>query len=172
MDCGCITNVPGRSRGPVKSSLTVLRRQTYRQDNLDGMFAMALKSNARTSKTAETAKSAASNETVDILFCSFCGKSKDAVKTLIAGPTVFICNECVAVCTKFISGEASPEPTDWDRCSDEFLLSQLPRTSAIADAASNHLASHVATLRKREVTWELIGKALGVSRQAAWERFS
>ena len=117
-------------------------------------------------------KTAAPNETADILFCSFCGKSKDAVKTLIAGPTVFICNECVAACTKFISGEASPEQTDWDKCSNEFLLDQLPRSSAIADAASDHLAAHVATLRKRDVTWELIGRALGVSRQAAWERFS
>ncbi len=115
---------------------------------------------------------AAPEKPADILFCSFCGKSKSDVKTLIAGPTVFICNECVATCNKFISGEASPEPTEWDKCSDEFLLSQLPRSSAIADAASDHLASHVATLRKREVTWESIGKALGVSRQAAWERFS
>ncbi len=121
---------------------------------------------------AGKSEAAAPKAPTDILFCSFCGKSKDAVKTLIAGPTVFICNECVAVCTKFISGEASPEQTDWDKCSDEFLLEQLPRTSAIADAASDHLASHVATLRKREVTWEAIGRALGVSRQAAWERFS
>lgn len=119
-------------------------------------------------------KAAAPNETADILFGSFCGKSKDAVKTLIAGPTVFICNEneCVSVCTKLISGEASPEQTDRDKCSDEFLLRQLPRSSAIADAASDHRASHVGTLPRREVTWELIGKALGVSRQAAWERFS
>lgn len=121
---------------------------------------------------AGKSEAAAPKAPKDILFCSFCGKSKDAVKTLIAGPTVFICNECVAVCTKFISGEASPEQTDWDKCSDEFLLEQLPRASAIADAAGDHLASHVATLRKREVTWEAIGRALGVSRQAAWERFS
>lgn len=121
---------------------------------------------------ARTSKADTSKKPQESLFCSFCGKSKDAVKTLIAGPTVFICDECVGLCTKFISGEASPEQTDWDQCSDEFLLSQLPRSSAIADAASDHLASHVAVLRKREVTWELIGKALGVSRQAAWERFS
>jgi len=124
------------------------------------------------SKAAGKSKSAAPKKPADILFCSFCGKSNDAVKALIAGPTVFICNECVAVCNKIVTGENSPQLTDWERCSDEFLLSQLPRSSAIAEAASDHLASHVATLRKREVTWELIGKALGVSRQAAWERFS
>lgn len=117
-------------------------------------------------------KSLDPKEAAEILFCSFCGKSKDAVKALIAGPAVFICNECVAVCTKVVSGESAPEKTDWEQCSDEFLLSQLPRSSAIVDAAGEHLASHVATLRKREVTWEVIGKALGVSRQAAWERFS
>lgn len=121
---------------------------------------------------AASANAGPSERPADTLFCSFCGKSKDAVKTLIAGPTVFICNECVSVCTKFISGEASPDQPDWDKCSSEFLLEQLPRTSAIADAAGDHLAAHVAVLRKRDVTWELIGRALGVSRQAAWERFS
>lgn len=138
---------------------------------------MAGKSKALTSKTGKSKaaapeKSAAPEKPAGMLFCSFCGKSKDAVKALIAGPTSFICDECVGLCSKIISGENSPQLTDWDKCSNEFLLDQLPRSSAIADAASDHLASHVATLRKRDVTWELIGRALGVSRQAAWERFS
>lgn len=118
-------------------------------------------------------KAAAPKSPPEILFCSFCGKSKDAVKALIAGPgTIFICNECIGTCNKVLGGEDSPQQPDWDQCSNDYLLAQLPRSSAIADAASDYLASHVATLRKREVTWELIGKALGVSRQAAWERFS
>jgi cyclic pyranopterin phosphate synthase len=52
----------------------------------------------------------------DTLRCSFCGKSQDQVKKLIAGPTVYICNECIDICTEIIDGdqrlensEASPE---------------------------------------------------------------
>jgi ATP-dependent Clp protease ATP-binding subunit ClpX len=48
----------------------------------------------------------------------------------------------------------------------------LKRSAAIADAATDFLGKHVDTLRKREVAWSEIGKALGISRQAAWERFS
>ena len=40
------------------------------------------------------------------LYCSFCGKSQYDVKKLIAGPTVFICNECVDLCTEIIQKDA------------------------------------------------------------------
>jgi hypothetical protein len=39
-----------------------------------------------------------------ILYCSFCGKSQHEVHKLIAGPTVFICDECVALCTDIVEG--------------------------------------------------------------------
>ena len=55
---------------------------------------------------------------------------------------------------------------------DEHLLDLLTRSKAIADSAGEFLNSHVDTLRKRGVQWAAIGKALGISRQAAWERFS
>ena len=45
----------------------------------------------------------------NILYCSFCGKSQHEVKKLIAGPTVFICNECVDLCTDIISEENKVE---------------------------------------------------------------
>jgi hypothetical protein len=41
------------------------------------------------------------------LYCSFCGKNQHQVKKLIAGPTVFICNECVQVCVDIIQREAA-----------------------------------------------------------------
>ena len=41
------------------------------------------------------------------LFCSFCGKSQHEVRKLIAGPTVFICDECVELCMDIIRGEQS-----------------------------------------------------------------
>ena len=107
------------------------------------------------------------------LFCSFCGKDSASVQALIAGPSVFICNECVAICNKCLGGEpVPPQNSNWDQFTDEHLLNMLMQSSAIADAGSEFLQMHVDTLRKRGVQWAAIGKALGVSRQAAWERFS
>ena len=107
------------------------------------------------------------------LFCSFCGKDSASVKALIAGPAVFICNECVAVCNQCLGGGPVPvQSAHWNEYSDEQLLDLLGRSAAIADCAGDLLNSHVDTLRKRDVTWDAIGKALGVSRQAAWQRFS
>ncbi len=44
------------------------------------------------------------------LICSFCGKTKDEVAHLIAGPGVFICDECVALCVEIIAEERGPQP--------------------------------------------------------------
>ena len=45
----------------------------------------------------------------DVPRCSFCNKSKNDVKKLIAGPSVFICDECVDLCSKIISADISAE---------------------------------------------------------------
>src|SRR5688572_18570954 len=91
------------------------------------------------------------------LFCSFCGKDSASVKAMIAGPTVFICNACVAVCNQCLGGESVPvQRTDWDQYPDEELVGLLARTAAIADGASEMLNSHVDAQRKRDVTWEAI----------------
>ena len=42
------------------------------------------------------------------MFCSFCGKSQHKVRTLIAGPKVFICNECVAICNGILRDKSTP----------------------------------------------------------------
>ncbi|MHB1660587.1 MAG: ATP-dependent Clp protease ATP-binding subunit ClpX [bacterium] len=44
------------------------------------------------------------------LYCSFCGKSQDEVKKLIAGPSVYICDECISLCNDIISEESKPSP--------------------------------------------------------------
>jgi hypothetical protein len=112
-------------------------------------------------------------EVVEALYCSFCGKESAAVKALIAGPHVLICNECVAVCNQCLGGESVPaKNSDWDHYTNEQLLDLLGGSAAIADAAGDFLNRHVDALRKRDVTWEAIGRELGVSRQAAWQRFS
>ncbi|MGH9769221.1 MAG: ClpX C4-type zinc finger protein [Blastocatellia bacterium] len=45
----------------------------------------------------------------DTLRCSFCGKSQNEVKKLIAGPTVYICNACIDICVEIIRGDAQQE---------------------------------------------------------------
>lgn len=104
------------------------------------------------------------------LKCSFCGKTDAEVGRLIAGPKVHICDACVGVCNRIL--EASPDvPKGWDAMSDQELLSALTPASAAVDGASAVLHGLVDAARRREVSWERIGGALGVSRQAAWERF-
>ncbi len=105
------------------------------------------------------------------LRCSFCGKSEREVKKLLAGPKVFICDACVGVCAGIL--EATPKTfAGWDAMSDDQLLAALKPAAATVDGTRAVLQSHVEALRRRGVSWELIGGALGISRQAAWERFS
>jgi ATP-dependent protease Clp ATPase subunit len=105
------------------------------------------------------------------LRCSFCGKSEKEVAKLVAGPKVFICDVCVGVCNKVM--ETLPATfAGWDSMTTEQLLDSLKPAAAIVDGTRIVLQKQVDTLREREVSWEAIGRALGVSRQAAWERFS
>jgi ATP-dependent Clp protease ATP-binding subunit ClpX len=46
----------------------------------------------------------------ELLRCSFCGKSQNEVKKLIAGPTVYICNECVDICNEIMANDVPAEP--------------------------------------------------------------
>jgi ATP-dependent Clp protease ATP-binding subunit ClpX len=109
------------------------------------------------------------------LHCSFCGKSQHQVEKLIAGPWIFVCNECVRLCDKILDGDYVPDPTSafkpLDRPTDQ-LLSQMGSVNYAADGAREFLQQIVDTLRSREVSWADIGEHLGVSRQSAWERFS
>ena len=114
------------------------------------------------------------------LHCSFCGKTQHQVAKLIAGPAVFICDECVAECNKWIDMPPDgPRPKsqvhslqDLQSFSDERLLNWLKTEAALHEHTGTGLQNTVNILRKREVSWAAIGEALGVSRQAAWDRFS
>ena len=107
----------------------------------------------------------------DKLFCSFCGKSNKEVPSLIAGPAVFICGDCVKVCNAMLAGLPSDGFAGWEQMPDQKLLDNLDRAQAAFEGARGVLQQQIDTLRKREVSWQKIGEALGVSRQAAWERF-
>ena len=104
------------------------------------------------------------------LRCSFCGKTEREAAKLIAGPKVHICDVCVGTCSTIL--EATPKTfAGWDAMSDADLLGALKPASATVDAMRAVLQSLVENLRRRSVTWEAIGSALGISRQGAWERF-
>jgi ATP-dependent protease Clp ATPase subunit len=93
------------------------------------------------------------------------------VSKLIAGPKVFICDVCVGVCAKIL--ETMPAAfAGWEAMTNEQLLESLKPSVATVEAGRFVLRTQVEALRKRDVSWAAIGDALGISRQAAWERFS
>ena len=105
------------------------------------------------------------------LRCSFCGKTEKEVARLLAGPHVHICDACVGACNRIL--EATPSTfAGWDKMTNEQLLGSLQTAEATVEATRAVLQAMIGELRKRKVSWEAIGKALGISRQAAWERFS
>ena len=61
----------------------------------------------------------ADGDAKNTLYCSFCGKSQKEVKKLIAGPTVYICDECIGLCNDIIAEEIEKE-------SDYFGLAPVP----------------------------------------------
>ena len=106
------------------------------------------------------------------LYCSFCRKSDKDVKKLVAGPGVHICDACVGACNNILDGRPAEGFAGWDSLSDRVLLAALQPSEATVEAARRVLTTQVGVLRARGVSWDKIGRALGVSRQAAWERFS
>ncbi len=82
------------------------------------------------------------------LYCSFCGKSQHEVRKLIAGPTVFICDECVELCMDIIreehktslvkSGDGVPTPFDINTVLDDYVIGQAHAKRVLAVAVHNH----------------------------------
>jgi ATP-dependent Clp protease ATP-binding subunit ClpX len=84
----------------------------------------------------------------DTLRCSFCGKSQNEVKKLIAGPTVYICNECIDICIEIISDDAQqeaaatrpplPKPLEIKSFLDEYVIGQEETKKKLAVAVYQH----------------------------------
>jgi hypothetical protein len=104
--------------------------------------------------------------------CSFCFKTRDEVAMLVAGPGVHICDACVALSGRVLTGKATAAFSRWESLTDEEFLATVPAAAAAVDAAEAALRDHVRMLRARGITWNRIATTLGVTRQAAWERFS
>ncbi|MGU9962273.1 MAG: ATP-dependent Clp protease ATP-binding subunit ClpX [Candidatus Puniceispirillales bacterium WSBS_2018_MAG_OTU23] len=94
-------------------------------------------------------------EAKNTLFCSFCGKSQHEVKKLIAGPTVFICDECVELCMDIIkeehkatlgkSTDGIPTPREICNFLDDYVIGQARAKKVLSVAVHNHYKrlSHV-----------------------------
>src|SRR5260370_4610553 len=86
--------------------------------------------------------------TDDTLRCSFCGKSQNEVKKLIAGPTVYICNECIDICNEIISDDQQaesvasrpplPKPGEIKAFLDEYVIGQEETKKQLAVAVFQH----------------------------------
>ena len=136
---------------------------------------------------------AADTSTAVTACCSFCLKPSTQVAKLVAGHGVYICDQCVALCSEIIQAElAGPAPTSpaadgpaadapasppqlapWEQeMSLEEILAALPRVAAAGQQAQEYLTHWVRKARSLGATWARIGAALDMTRQSAWERFS
>lgn len=84
-----------------------------------------------------------------LLYCSFCGKSQHEVRKLIAGPSVFICDECVDLCNDIISEEVQesdaespsgslPKPVEINEILDQYVIGQVRAKKILSVAVYNH----------------------------------
>ncbi|MCW8917705.1 MAG: ATP-dependent Clp protease ATP-binding subunit ClpX [Gammaproteobacteria bacterium] len=97
-----------------------------------------------------------------LLYCSFCGKSQHEVRKLIAGPSVFICDECVELCNDIIREEIQEESTGGDRSKlpipheinarlDDYVIGQKRAKRVLSVAVYNHYKRLNATKKKDDV---------------------
>jgi len=82
------------------------------------------------------------------LRCSFCGKSKDSVRKFISGPSVYICNECIALCNEILAEDEErevaeaitqvPSPQEIKDVLDQYVIGQEQAKKALAVSVYNH----------------------------------
>ena len=96
-----------------------------------------------------------------LLYCSFCGKSQHEVRKLIAGPSVFVCDECVELCNDIIREEMQesasdaanslPKPREINEVLDQYVIGQERAKKVLSVAVYNHYKRLETTSKKDEV---------------------
>jgi ATP-dependent Clp protease ATP-binding subunit ClpX len=97
-----------------------------------------------------------------LLYCSFCGKSQHEVRKLIAGPSVFICDECVELCNDIIReeiqeksvagvGTALPTPHEINNILDEYVIGQVNAKKILSVAVYNHYKRLEQGIKKSDI---------------------
>ncbi len=99
------------------------------------------------------------------LRCSFCGKSKDAVRKFISGPSVYICNECIALCNEILAEDEErevqeaitqvPTPVEIKEILDQYVIGQEEAKKTLAVAVYNHYKRINSAAGKKEGDVEL-----------------
>ncbi|CAJ1190625.1 ATP-dependent Clp protease ATP-binding subunit ClpX [Companilactobacillus crustorum] len=89
-----------------------------------------------------------STENTGTISCSFCGKTQDQVKKIVAGPGVYICNECIDLCKEIIDEELNeatpldldniPTPVEIKKILDDYVIGQIDAKRALSVAVYNH----------------------------------
>lgn len=108
--------------------------------------------------------------------CSFCGVAGGPETLLIGGLGAQICVRCIDAFHAAVHDEAqvaaAKKASPWDVMSDAELLATLPLILAAAEQNTKFAQEWVGLVRTRGISWAEVGRVLGVSRQAAWERFA
>src|SRR6266568_3970709 len=104
------------------------------------------------------------------LRCSFCGKSKDSVRKFISGPSVYICNECIALCNEILAEDEErevaeaitqvPTPAEIKDVLDQYVIGQDRAKQTLAVAVYNHYKSNILLIGPTGVGKTLLAQTL------------